>query len=396
MPKKKVPAQSDTSVSAQSEQSIGSQFANQSPATSTNSRSSGGLTRMMSTIYEKFSSGSNSNQLDSFDGAASPDLRTAPEVRKTDLRTAPEVKTKHPARKDPLPKKRRVYPLGSKHGGVSKPSPTPVMSNVIAATEEAIIGILDRTELEGTRYSYVANKWTAPALYPESVDFPNFIETKVQVFPADTYDAALDMDCSGSNTDQMPVCVLNFANANVPGGGWRHGAKAQEEQLCYRSTLIGALQPDLYPMGDLECLYSPNVIIFRESVDRGYKFMSSADDLHRNPNVSVISMAARSRPKLTADKSTYNDPGQSYLMKDKMRLILRTAAGNNHRRLVLGALGCGAFSHPSQVVADCWKEVLMEVEFRGWFEQVYFAIRDGPTEKNVEKFEKTLHGLNIG
>ncbi|KAJ5374896.1 hypothetical protein N7517_006902 [Penicillium concentricum] len=389
MPKQK-PVQSDTSASTQS-QLLDSQYANQSPTISANSRSSGGLTRMMSTIYEKFSSGSNGRQIGGLDGASSPDERE----RKTDLRKAPEVKKQPTKKPPPLPKKRHSTALGSRGGGVTKPSAPVSMQNVIKTTKEATEEILSKTELEGTRFSYVASKWTAPSLDPDLVEFPN-LTTVVKVVPGDTYDQALDMQDAGNTSDFMPVCVLNFANAFHPGGGWLSGSRAQEEQLCYRSTLIESLHSHFYPMTDLECLYSPKVIVFRESVEKGYTFMSEDDELHLNPAVSVISMAARDKPKLTADKSAYRDPGQRYLMKGKMRLILRTAAVNNHRRLVLGALGCGAFHHPPQVVADCWKEVLMKREFRGWFEQIYFVIRDAPHEKNLAIFKGTLDGLNMG
>ncbi|KAJ6189434.1 hypothetical protein N7519_004342 [Penicillium mononematosum] len=227
-----------------------------------------------------------------------------------------------------------------------------------------------------------------------SVDFPNSA-TVVRVVEGDTYDRALEMRDADTEHDHMPVCVLNFANAYNPGGGWLNGSQAQEEQLCYRSTLIDTLHTRFYPMNDLECLYSPNVIVFRKSVDSEYNFMSVDDKLHQNPTVSVISMAARSKPGLVKSGLMYKDEAQKYLMIAKMQLILRTAAHNNHRRLILGAIGCGAFRHPAQEVADCWYEVLMKEEFKGWFEMIDFVIRDSPTENNLQIFSETLDGLLI-
>ncbi|KXG50769.1 uncharacterized protein PGRI_063410 [Penicillium griseofulvum] len=318
---------------------------------------------------------------------------------KATLRTRRKQKPSHapvknPAAKSLLKKQNPNNPLGSKGGGVSKSYTKKEMLKVVKITQKTTGQILSKTELEGTRFSYVANKHTVLRLEPDSAEFPD-LTTVVKVVPGDTYDRALEMQAAGNTRDCMPVCVLNFANANTPGGGWLKGATAQEEQLCYRSTLIGALQPRLYPMGDLECLYSPNVIVYRNSADNGYSFMSADDRLHLNPSVSVISMAARNRPDLTADKSDYIEPGQRHLMVDKMRLILRTAAVNNHRRLILGALGCGVFSHPTQKVADCWKEALEKAEFKGWFEQIHFVIKDGTHEENLAVFTKTLDGLNM-
>ncbi|KAF7529354.1 hypothetical protein PCG10_008064 [Penicillium crustosum] len=406
MLKKKEPAQSDTSRSIQS---TDSQFANQSPASSRNSQSSSGLTGLIDTIAQKFSSASTASSISkvssdiimgSLDSQAeSPDLLTSPETE-TGFSLTPKsqpnvLKKKHPAQRPVLAKNRRASIRGKKGKGkgVNKPQYI-VMGKVITTTQQATKEILSRTELEGTRFGYMANRWTAPALDPTSVEYPD-VETVVRVVAGDTYDRALEMQNAGSTTDHMPVCVLNFANAGRPGGGWLSGARAQEEQLCYRSTLIDTLHTRFYPMDDLECLYSPNVIVFRNNVDSEYIFMSENEKLHLNPTVSVISMAARSRPKLTADQSTYANVAHRYLMIAKMKLILRTAANNNHRRLILGALGCGAFHHPPQEVADCWYKVLMNKEFKGWFERIYFAVRDAPKEKNVEIFKETLDGLNI-
>ncbi|KAJ5133647.1 hypothetical protein N7526_005012 [Penicillium atrosanguineum] len=80
-------------------------------------------------------------------------------------------------------------------------------------------------------------------------------------------------------------------------------------------------------------------------------------------------------------------------MKDKMRVVLRCAADNHHRKLVLGALGCGVFAHPAQEVTDCWKVVLQEKEFRGWFEYIVFAVLD--TGENYTIFWNTLHDLTV-
>ncbi|KGO78523.1 protein of unknown function DUF2263 [Penicillium italicum] len=405
MPKKKLPAQSDisnTSGSTQSKQSIGSQYANKSPAPSRNSRfSSSGLTGLIGSMIGKLPSGSSSPKdayMTGLDGQSeSPDLLSPPEsvsgLSLTPARKPNVLKKRHPAQKPGLAKKRRPSVREGKGKGVNKPQ-LMAMKKVISTTKQATIEILSRSELEGTRFGYIVNKWTAPVLDPNSNEYPN-LTTVVRVLQGDTYDRALEMHDTGSTSDRMPVCVLNFANAYRPGGGWLNGARAQEEQLCYRSTLIDTLQTRFYPMGDLEGLYSPNVIVFRKSVENEYSFMSAEDELHLNPTVSVISMAARSQPKLTADGSTYVDSAQRYLMIAKMQLILRTAAHNNHRRLVLGALGCGAFSHPTEEVADCWYKVLMKKEFKGWFERINFVIRDSPSENNLKIFREALDGLSM-
>ncbi|KAJ5762240.1 uncharacterized protein N7511_005622 [Penicillium nucicola] len=232
-------------------------------------------------------------------------------------------------------------------------------------------------------------------LKPEMEEFLD-LSTRVVVVNGDTYDVAVALHNARDimeHEDPMPVCVLNFANAFTIGGGWKNGSPAQEEQLCYRSTLTATLLPRLYPMETKELIYSPQVSILRESEKRGYHMMwpNAQSPL---PVVSVISMAAQSKPTVTA-ANKYQNISDRNLMKDKMRMVLRTAAHNRHQRLVLGALGCGAFGHPKQEVADCWKEVLEDVEFQGFFELIVFAIFDPGNDGNFPVFHQTLHNLDM-
>lgn len=67
-------------------------------------------------------------------------------------------------------------------------------------------------------------------------------------------------------------------------------------------------------------------------------------------------------------------------MLNKIRLTLRVAAIKGHKKLVLGALGCGAFHNPREKVAECFLRVFEEPEFRGgWWEEVVFAVLDTDT-----------------
>ena len=238
---------------------------------------------------------------------------------------------------------------------------------------------------------------TTPFLATTHPYYPALV-SKVKVVRQDTFDAALNLQDAHEilgSADAKPVCALNLANAFNIGGGWKNGAMAQEEELCYRSTLSETLPSRYYPMKPDECIYSSTVIIFRENYTKGHSYMwtSKPETL---PVLSVISMAATNGPKLhPEDELQYEDASERILMERKMRLILRTAGYYHHRRLVLGALGCGAFHHPAQEVARCWKRVLQEEEFKGWFEMILFAVLDKPDGVNYTTFRAILHDLAI-
>lgn len=193
-----------------------------------------------------------------------------------------------------------------------------------------------------------------------------------------------------------------MANAQHGGGGWLKGALAQEESLCYRSSLSFTLKRRFYPLPEKAAIYSPSVLVLRESIAAGHDLL----DLTRPrdlPVVSVVSVAAVRDPPVDGGQGEfgrYRYATTRALMKEKLRVVLRVAATCAHRVLVLGALGCGAFGNPRGEVVACWGEVLAEEEFRGgWWEKVVFAVmedegeRDG--EGNFGVFWRGLNGVEV-
>jgi uncharacterized protein (TIGR02452 family) len=194
----------------------------------------------------------------------------------------------------------------------------------------------------------------------------------------DCVEAGLRMQDQGLN----PV-VLNMANAFHPGGGYLSGAGAQEENLCRRSAyclaleapeslyqLTGQRKEDHYPLGDDGGLYTPNVLILRESEDAGYKWLSHPRHL------SFVAVAAIDRPRVTRDRIPRLASPDREITAEKIRMILRIADYHRHDALVLSALGCGAFANPPADVAAVFHEVFSEPEFYGAFKQITFAILD--------------------
>jgi hypothetical protein len=292
---------------------------------------------------------------------------------------------------------------------------------------------------------------------------PNLHGTTARVFNQDSFDAAIAMPSSVLGIESSPekptqaveadilghlkslaaspnnliptaaarVAVLNMASERNPGGGWLKGAAAQEEALCFRSTLAASLHRNLYPIERRAGLYTRDVVIFRTSTTDGHKLMVPETAATELAVVSVLTVAGIRRPDVKpagedAEDETkgpegvtsshseatdqprrgntksrekpegpfvFADPAARELTKDKMRLCLRMAAANGHTMLVLGAIGCGAFRNPPQEVADCWLEVLSESEFAGgWFKEIWFAVYDRRKEGNFEIFTDAFEG----
>lgn len=239
-------------------------------------------------------------------------------------------------------------------------------------------------------------------------DCPKHPKATIKVVNEDTFDAAIStMASDDSNTASNPPsrpAVLNLASDTSPGGGWLNGSMAQEEALCYRSSLSLSLHKKYYPWDALQGVYTRDVVIVRSSTEDGHKLVAPDAPANKLPVVSVLSVAAVRRPDLSdgqvlssgAKRKLFAKKEDRDLTKSKMVLALRMAASRGHDRLVLGALGCGAFKNPVEEVAECWKEVFEQQEFKGgWWKEVYFAVLDSKNEGNFEVFEKTLGGMEV-
>ncbi|KAG6885535.1 hypothetical protein C0993_000320 [Termitomyces sp. T159_Od127] len=167
----------------------------------------------------------------------------------------------------------------------------------------------------------------------------------------------------------------------------------KEEALCYSSTLYVTLKPEYYPWpntgpGSHAGIFSPGVVIFKDDLEH-----DCADLPHDDRRVvSVITVSAPRRCPLTEDQSTFKDPSVLEDLRRKIRLIYRIAGHYGQRYLVLGAFGCGVYKCPPVLVAKEMRAILEENEFRGWFRQIVFAIRNRSEtgQFNFDVFRKTF------
>ncbi|RYP42548.1 hypothetical protein DL768_010320 [Monosporascus sp. mg162] len=230
----------------------------------------------------------------------------------------------------------------------------------------------------------------------------------IKVINDDTLNAAIPLAYCISPEEQQEhnprPAILNFADSHRPGGGWRNGAMAQEEAICYRSSLNCSItaNPNYYPLHD-GILYSPYVLVAKDANHQ--RLSGHARTL---PTVSVLSVAAIRKPPVKKwEVQGFNPTGvrmkygfardkERDRTKLKMRLCLRTAAEHGHTVLVLGALGCGVYENPPEDVAHCWLEVLKEAEFWGnrW-RKICFAVLDSRNEGIYDIFSHVLDGKKV-
>jgi len=175
--------------------------------------------------------------------------------------------------------------------------------------------------------------------------------------------------------------ALNFANAEIAGGGYLHGASAQEEDLC---RCLPQLHPSLaackYPIQSwVEALVTQGLSAVRRP--RSHSLCSSMGDVHM---VTAAMPCNNPRPGTPAWQTT---------VRLRIRAVLHAAKVVGLPNIILGAFGCGAFGNPPEEVAQMFKEQLVSPEFRGQFEKVVFAIIDTRGNYNVAPFTKELRSM---
>jgi uncharacterized protein (TIGR02452 family) len=214
---------------------------------------------------------------------------------------------------------------------------------------------------------------------------------RVEVVPVDSLDTAEALYAEGV----QDIAVLNMANPDTPGGWYLSGAGAQEEALCRRSSLYVSLAAcaanGFYPIPRHGAIYSPDVLIIRKSDDEKCQLLTDKQVWW----TSVVSVAGLFRPPQTEDGTDFLSRVDRGDARERIRALLRVAAMEGKRNLVLSAFGCGAFRNPPRAVAQLFKEALQDTEFRGKFQGVWFSILDRRGSTNYDIFHNILQGLII-
>ena len=195
------------------------------------------------------------------------------------------------------------------------------------------------------------------------------------------------------------IAVLNFASAVNPGGGFLHGANAQEESLARSSGLYHSLckfKEDFYgfhknqksPAYSDRIIYTPDCPVIRDEM-HGFlltepyyvDFITSPA-----PYVSIIrQMFPEEYKKIPA------------VLHSRISKMLHLARHKNVDALVLGAWGCGVFGNDPVMISNLFSTELKCLE--GQFKKILFSIPKNATENNAylesvnfDTFKKTIEG----
>lgn len=180
------------------------------------------------------------------------------------------------------------------------------------------------------------------------------------------------------------VAALVFASARRPGGGFLTGAQAQEESVARGS----AIYPCLRAAGEFyahhraqtaltytdRVIYSPGVPVFRD--DRGRLLTQAYPVTFLTSAAPNLAMIRRNDPSLAGEVPA--------ILRRRAARILAVAAAHGHRRLVLGAWGCGVFGNDPATVAGAFAAALA----RQPMDEVVFAVL-GP---NRDEFAAAFAG----
>ena len=215
----------------------------------------------------------------------------------------------------------------------------------------------------------------------------------------DSYSLAIKRysDCSYMfSKKSKPILVLNLANPVNPGGGVRRGSKAQEEDLCRKSSLLlslESLEASVYYkynkslntyMGSDAVMITPQVEIIKDE---------NGDLLDESVIVSVMTCAA---PMLRDGMEGLTDQEYRDMVYGRITGMLKVAAHLGYEILILGAFGCGAFSNDAHVVSDLFYKALKEFDYDGmkakdFFRRIDFAVLSRSADQyNYKEFARNF------
>ena len=185
---------------------------------------------------------------------------------------------------------------------------------------------------------------------------PTALEKEVQITitNSDTFDAVKKLIDSGSQN----VAVLNNGSHRKAGGGWKGTAQAQEECLFRRSNYFQTLTDNFYPLVDDEVVYSPEITVYADSEGEVLETVYTT--------AAIVGAAPRLMKGAKYTAKEYNT------VQQLIDNIFKVLIANGKTNIVLGAIGCGVFNNPSNIVAKIFYDSVLR--YGQYFENIVFAV----------------------
>lgn len=177
------------------------------------------------------------------------------------------------------------------------------------------------------------------------------------------------------------VAVLNMAAAGSPGGGFKAGMGAQEENLHRRSDAVRFTfdqRREHYPLHQEVCLISEDVTVFRGKEADGYPLIDPF-------RIVLLSCAAVSHPRLERNRYVWEEDWK--LMQRKITTIVKAAEAARCEVAIFSAFGCGAFANPPDAVARMFEDALRRAELE---EVVFCIIEDHNTRREHNPYGNVM------
>jgi uncharacterized protein (TIGR02452 family) len=180
------------------------------------------------------------------------------------------------------------------------------------------------------------------------------------------------------------ILVLNYASDYVPGGSVAKGKRAQEEELFRRTnycTFLGPFNRDqYYPLKSDQMMLTQGVNIIKNT-----DFTLIPEE--KQISCDFLALPAIRKPRkytVGDDLEMYADNNDLELMRRKIESIYRIGVLDGYDALVLGALGCGVFRNPVNVVRDIFKEC--NAKYGKCFKRIHFTVMSR-NDDNFTKFK---------
>ena len=184
---------------------------------------------------------------------------------------------------------------------------------------------------------------TSQKIYRGGKFSPTNIESKIQLLSTDSVNAALAVAKLKNK-----VCVLNFASYKNPGGGFITGSLAQEEALCYASTLYPCLTHEentFYAVNRKDLKFG----LYRDCAIYSPRVYFPEDDFYAD----VITCPAPNNYRYTKVSPKDMDAALEQRIKFMYGVV---AQQKDIDTLIVGAWGCGVFRQNPYSVAKFLKQ----------------------------------------